>query len=192
VLIAVYGLIFFFLLYFFYDIPKDYRKLYNSIYTFLEYGFFSWILYASFSKPLFKKIVVVSSILFSLFLVFNYFMIVSNRTDSVAIGIESILIFFFIFFFFYENLAYAKEDFVYAHHCFWISVGILIYLGGSFFINILADSLSDAEFEKFWFLNFIADTIKTLFFSVALVLLHKKGKNSQGAKTSAVPYLDMI
>src|SRR4029450_11701183 len=110
------------------------------------------------------------TILFLLFQVMHYLFINNIRIDSIAIGVESILIFVYIFFFFMDNLNSPKDGFIYANHTFWISVGLLIYLGGSFFINILANSLSKEEFDKYWYLNYIADIVKTVFFATALIV----------------------
>ena len=76
--------------------------------------------------------------------------------------------------------------------CFWISLGLLFYLGGSFFINILADSFTDEEWAKYWYLNYIADTVKTLFFAVAFIIYSSNSKKTIQSKSSSVPYLDMI
>ena len=115
-----------------------------------------------------------------------------GKVDSISIGVESILVFIYIFLFFLENLNNPKEKYIYSHHCFWISVGILVYLGGSFFINILANIFNKEEFDKYWYLNFIADTIKTFLFAVALLFIAKESKNKQKTKAPNVPYLDLI
>jgi len=113
--------------------------------------------------------------------------------DSVPIGVESILIFIYIFIFFIENLNNPKHGFIYNHHCFWISVGILLYLGGSFFINILANVFSYQELEKYWFLSHLADTIKTILFSISFILLSKNHYNKPlSQKSASLPNLDMI
>jgi len=113
----------------------------------------------------------------------------SNRLDSVPVGVESILVFVYIFLFFLEEMKYSRTTYIYHHHCFWISVGLLFYLGGSFFINILADSFTNEEFQKYWYLNYIADTIKTFLFATSFLFI---GKKSNARSTSTVPYLDMI
>jgi hypothetical protein len=113
------------------------------------------------------------------------------RIDSIPIGVESILLFVYIFLFFLENMKNPKEEFIYSHYCFWISVGLLIYLGGTFFINILANSLSKEEFDKYWYLNYIADTVKTFLFAIALILSSKPSKQKFKQEKS-IPYLDMI
>lgn len=130
------------------------------------------------------------SFVFVAFLISHHLFIVNRRIDSIAIGVESILIFVYIFFFFFEMINKQNGGFIYEHHCFWISVGLLIYLGGSFFINILANVLTIEEFGKYWYFTFIADTIKTLFFAVALIILSKKS-DQRKPDSNSVPFLDM-
>lgn len=187
-IIALYGIVFFLLLFFFYDIPRDYRKLYNYLFTFLEYIFFASLYFNNIINKKIKVFIIALSLLFVLFQVFHYTKTDNYRIDSIPIGVESILIFVYIFLFFLETLNQPNQGFIYLNHCFWVSVGILVYLGGSFFINILANTLSREEFDKYWYLNYVADTIKTLLFAVALILLAKK-PNEKMTKTK-IPFLD--
>ena len=53
--LAVYGFLFFFLLFFYHDIPKDVKKYYQSAYTFLEYSVFAYIFWRNIRL---KKIIV--------------------------------------------------------------------------------------------------------------------------------------
>lgn len=190
-ILALYGIVFFFLLFLFKYIHSDYWNIYNSTYTFLEYSFFSSLFYLNFTTKKFKRLIVYFSIAFYVFQIIHFLTIDNYRIDSVPIGVESILIFIYIFLFLYENIKSPKQDFVYNDFLFWISVGLLIYLGGSFFVNILANSMTPEEFDKYWYLNFIADTVKTLFFAGAMILLTKSSSKSSN-KDSRIPFLDMI
>ncbi len=111
--------------------------------------------------------------------------------DSVPVGIETILILIFIFFFFYEHFNDTKTEYIYHNYCFWVSVGILIYLGGSFFFYILANDLGKAERSNYWYLTWIAEIIKNILFSIALIMYARK-PNSKTSQQPTVPYLDMI
>lgn len=191
-LFAIYGIIFFLLLFFGEKVPQKYFTLYYSVYTFLEYFFFSLFIFLNLQKKVLKIIIIGFSILFPFFQVLSHYFFDNTRTDSIAIGIESLLIFTYIFFYFYESLAFVKQDFIYSKYCFWVCVGALIYLGSSFFINILANTVSAEDFAKYWFFNYVADTIKTLFFCVAIIVLSKESKKTPNrSKKELLPYLDM-
>jgi hypothetical protein len=189
-IIGVYGLVFFILLQLYWEVPQDLKKLYASFYTFCEYSFFSLLLYINISQKKLKNFIIVCSIGFFLFQIIYFLKVPFGRTDSISIGVESILIFVYIFLFFFEQFNNSKEKYIYNHPCFWICLGLLIYLGGSFFINILANHLSSEEFDDYWYLNYIADTIKTLLFVVAIFLFAKNSLKNHNP--SSIPYLDMI
>ena len=190
---AIYGIVFWLLLFFYPEIPKELRKVaYQPIYTSLEYLFFTALFYNNIQNIKYKKVIIILSALFFVFQVVYILAIEKSRVDSISIGVESILVFIYISLFFLENLNNAKGEHIYSNHCFWISVGLLFYLGGSFFINILASSFSDEEFTKYFYLNYIADTIKTLLFAVAFIFLTKNSSSKLSQKSSKVPYLDMI
>jgi len=192
-ILAVYGIVFWLLLFVYHDIPKSIRKTaYQPVYTALEYLFFTALFYYNIENKRYRKLIIASSILFITFQVLYVFLFEKGRVDSIPIGVESILIFVYIFLFFLENLKTPGGVYIYNNHCFWISVGLLFYLGGSFFINILANTFSDEEFKKYWYLNFVADTIKTILFAVAFIFLVKNADNKKNQKAENIPYLDLI
>jgi hypothetical protein len=99
-------------------------------------------------------------------------------------------LFVYIFLFFYDHSKNNKGGFIYNHPVFWLSVGILLYLGGSFFFNILANHMTAAEFYDYWKYASIAEAIKNLLFAAAMLITshhHKPSITNQ----SHVPYLDM-
>jgi hypothetical protein len=189
--LAAYGIVIFTLLFFYWDVPREHLKLYQSIFTFFEYSFFALIFFLNVKNPSFRRFIIITSLAFYAFQVTHYYLTSSDdRIDSIPIGIESILIFIYIFLFFLEHLNNSKQRYLYTHHGFWISVALLVYLGGTFFINILGNTLTREEFIKYWYLNYIADTIKTLLFGVSIIVLSKRKDISQ--KPPTVPYLDIL
>lgn len=190
--IVAYGVVFFLLLYFFYDIPRDLRKYYQSFYTFLEYSFFAFLLWLNIKNKKIKHAIILLSFLFVAFQIIYSLGSKFTRLDVLAVGIESILIFIYIFYFFYEHFSSPKNQFIYTHYCFWLSMGLLIYLGGSFFINILANDMEQTEKDKYWTLTYIAETIKNVLFTLAIFVFSRNPNGIAKNKTSSVPYLDMI
>ncbi len=78
--------------------------------------------------------------------------------------------------------------YVYNIPTFWIAVGILIYLGGSFFFFILANHISQEQLLKYRFLTYIAETIKNILFAVALIMYLRQSR--ENTKKQTVPNLD--
>jgi len=191
-LLAFYGLAFFSLIFFDGFIPKDIKKYYQGFYTFLEYSIFTYIFWVNIKNNAFRKFVLVVSILFIVFELYYVSSTSLQRLDSIPIGIETILIFIYIFGFFFEFSKNVKDTFIYNHYCFWLSVGILIYLGGSFFYYILVNHLNEEDVERFGNLTYIAEILKNLLFCIAIFMYKKYPINKPHNHSKNIPNLDMI
>ena len=189
--LALYGVIFFCLLRFYSYVHQDIKIYYHSLYTFLEYSAFTFILWVNIKNKLFQKIIILITVLFIVFQLFYVTNTEVQKLDSIPIGIETILIFIYIFYFFYDYSKNVKDTFLYNHYCFWLSVGILIYLGGSFFFYILANNLDDTEVKTFGQFTYIAEIIKNLLFCIA-IFMYKKSPNKIHNHSKNIPNLDMI
>jgi FtsH-binding integral membrane protein len=192
--LGVYGLAFFFLLFFHEQIPKEFRLYYQGIYTTLEYLVFSYLLYLNLERNRFRKIIVISSVLFILFQIIYTTTQDLKKLDSIPIAIETILLFIYIFLFFLESSRKLNSGYIYNHHCFWLAVGILIYLGGSFFFYILINHLNEEQITTFGNLTWFAEIVKNIFFSIAIIFFIRfpEANNKNKKKEVSIPYLDMI
>lgn len=203
-LFVIYGLVFFFLNAFIYYIKNLRELIYYPGYTVLEYSFFSYLLWSNIPEKKFYRLKLGSlsfevskknllfscfSFLFFAFLAFFYLNQEIRSLDSIPIGLETILIFIFIIYFFYGYFNSARHQFIYNHYCFWISVGLLIYLGGTFFLNLLANSMDKTEIHKFWFLTYAIEILKNVLFTIALFMYMRQPKENSVPKS--IPYLDM-
>lgn len=191
-LIAIYGLTFFSLIFFDGSIPKHIKKYYQALYTFLEYSFFTYFMWTNIRSINFKKFIIVISIVFVIFQIFYVTATTLTRLDSVPIGIETILVFIYIFYFFSEFSKNSREVFIYNHYNFWISVGILIYLGGSFFFNILVTHLDEDEISIYVNVTYIAEIIKNILFAFSIFMYKKFPVNGIHNRHKNIPNLDMI
>jgi len=134
---------------------------------------------------------IIASILFFAFQVLFVTTTSFRRLDSVPIGIESILLFIYIFYFFYEFSKQLKDTFIYNHYIFWIGVGIMLYLGGSFFFYILISQLSANEEKLFGNLTYVAEIVKNLFFALSIYLFKKRPIRDIRDQAKKIPNLDM-
>ena len=192
VLLALYGILFFALLFIYRSfeshIPNNY---FQGIYTLLEYSFFSYIFWVNTHNKPFKKLIIVVSLLFSLYQFFYITSVKFERLDSISIGIETILVFIYIFYFFYEFSKNTKDVFIYNHYGFWLAVGIMIYLGGSFFFYILINSLDENEVDKFGTMTYVAEIIKNLLFAFSIYIYKKHPLKQTRNHSKKIPNLDM-
>src|SRR5262249_8422141 len=113
-----------------------------------------------------------------------------KKFDSIPIGIETILIFIFIFFFLYEQFRDLKAEPIYSNYFFWVSIGLFIYLGGTFFIYIMANEMSKEERMKYWFFTFIVEIIKNFLFALAVIVYAKSPKPKK--INQSLPDLDFM
>ena len=189
-IIFSYGVVYF-LLNIFYDqiVIKIGQIYYYSFYTFLESLSFSLILLYNIQNKKAKILILISQFLFGVFQIVFLLKATLKILDSVPIGIETILIYICIFYFFYERFQNAKSEYIYNDHCFWISIGLMLFLGGSFFFYILADHMELNEAQKYWDVTFIIETVKNILFAVA-ILVYVKNKNKERIPNQNLPYLD--
>jgi len=134
---------------------------------------------------------IIASALFFIFQVFFVTTTSFQRLDSIPIGIESILLFIYIFYFFYEFSKQVKDTFIYNHYTFWIGVGIMIYLGGSFFFYILINNLSASEEKAFGNMTYVAEILKNLLFAISIYLFKKNPVKNIQDQAKKIPNLDM-
>lgn len=192
IILALYGLIFYFLLQYFYDIPIKYRKIQQASYTFLEYSVFTYLFWYSIQNQKIRKFIVLSYFLFFAFHLCYYLFATIQKMDSVPIAVETIFMFIYAFLFFRQFFKFNLNLNIYEYSSFWLVVGILLYLGTSFFLNILYNHLTKEQIEQFWHYSYIPEIVKNILF--ALVILGKPFKtiNPVKVKPVEIPNLDMI
>ena len=160
-----------------------------TFFTFLEYSLFTAFIYSCVKSPTFKKIMLTLSALFSLFLPIYYnFFEQAVSIDSIPIGFETLLILLFCFYYFYEQMNDVDNHFVYNRYHFWIIIGIMLYLAGSFFIYIFANHVDKQTRSQFWFLTYFFYVVKDLFFLIGLMNFKKRAE-TQSIK-NLYPYLN--
>jgi len=175
---------------------KSYNALLvlQNLFTPFEYLVFTTIFFLSASKKR-RKLLIGLSAAFITFLI-SLFIIKPARIDShlildtIPVGIETILIFIYIFSFLYEQSKIDDSESIFNNYLFWISIGLLIYLGGSFFFNILVTEMSLAEFDNYYHYTYIAELVKNILFLVALFKISAV-KKKELIPQIQMPYLDI-
>jgi hypothetical protein len=109
-------------------------------------------------------------VLFSIFLTLYYLNVKVKRIDSIPIGIEAILILVYSFYYLFEQMKDTDTLFVYSRFTFWVILGMMLYLAGSFFIYIFASQLDPKEIAKYWSFTNIFSIIKNILFALAIFI----------------------
>lgn len=168
------------------------KKNYYFLYTLLEYLSLASILYCVIQDKKFRKILLILSSLFTLFLIFYYSAENYKRIDSIPIGLESLLLITFIIYFFYLYFKKINNESLYSNYSFWLVTGILLYIGFTFFFNILANSLDHENFKKYFYYSYFGDILKNIFFSIAIIFYSKNNQKNKAENSASIPFLDMI
>lgn len=193
VLLVIYLTVFFIFNQFFTDVKTVLgKKGYYFLYTLLEYFSLGTLIWLSIPEKKFRVLFFTLSALFSIFLIIFFTAGNIKRLDSIPIGIESIVLMIFVIFYFYSQLKNVSNQSLYENFSFWIVLGILSYIGLTFFFNILANSLDTVHFSKYYFYSYLGDILKNIFFSLGVIFLAKKIANGKKNNPSSIPYLDII
>ena len=189
-IVGGYSLIFFFLNAYFQELQETLnRSLYYFIYTLLEYTAFASLLFINIKNKRARFFGICISILLTGFLYLFNFVVRFRTFDSIPIATETLVLLVFSIYFFYEQFKDASSLYIYNHYCFWITIGILIYLCGSLFIYVYADQMTSQQVTQFWFFTYVVEIIKNLLFTVAIIIYSRKSIHKP--KKISIPYLDI-
>ncbi|RZJ60912.1 MAG: hypothetical protein EOO45_23885 [Flavobacterium sp.] len=195
VLLAAYGIIAFsYLRLEIKDLDLNLKAAYAVSYTTIEYLFFASFFYLSMKNKGFRRLILALSAAFVVFQVLFFINVKDDnfRLDTIPIGVETILLFIYTFCFFYENMKSSSDVNLYNSFGFWIAVGILLYLGVSFFLYILANDMNQQEIDLYWPVTYVAEMIKNLVFCVAIFMYRPKNhdpKKNFRPSQDGIPHL---
>ena len=159
-----------------------------STFTFIEYSIFTYLLWVNIKNKSFKWIVIVLSIAFIVFTTIYNIITNFKSIDSIPIGIETILIFIYSFYYLYEQMNDTTNLFIYSKYQFWIVIGILIYLAGSFFIFIFASRMEDDLLSQYWYITNAFYAVMNIMICIGFYVKSRKTKNLYSQ--SLRPYLN--
>lgn len=147
----------------------------HSVFTILEFILFSFFINALLKSKLLKNILLVSSIFFLGFAVFEYFINSGNQNfDSLSAAAECIILIVFCILYFYEQINRPELILIYESYSFWAISGIFLYLAGGLFLYIFAENLPKAEKHSYWNIIHTVNIVKNIFFSIAFLMKKEK------------------
>jgi hypothetical protein len=180
--------IFFICIYLFFCLLADYLinpifeslfKNYNlgiRIFTIFEYTLCSIFFYKTLEKIKLKKIIIIVSPIFLIYSFIDFYF--SNKTsfDSIPTGLSASLVLFYSMSFLFEKINKPKISLLYNTQSFWITVGMIIYFSGTFFLFIFSQNIfENPEFRiMFDYLILTFSIIRNLFFAIAFLLPPEK------------------
>ena len=161
-----------------------YRNINNKLYwylwaafTLIEYSVFTYFLWTNIKSKTFRSVILLASGCFLIFTVIYNIKTNFQSIDSIPIGIETILIFVYSFYYLYEQMNDTSTLFVYSKYQFWVVIGFLIYLAGSFFIFIFSSKWTSVDFfAKYWYITNGFYAVMNVMFTIAFFMRSKKIK----------------
>lgn len=144
----------------------------------VEFSLFSWFIYLIISNRRVKRIIPVLAFLFILFSISLYIFLPENASfSSLIAGAECVLIIAMCIYYFFDQLKDSNTLIIYSSINFWIVISFLIYLSGTFFLYIYADSMmNDKAFVKqYIIINSSFIILKAILLGIAMLM---KPKNS--------------
>jgi hypothetical protein len=153
-----------------YQREKQMQRFYLfSVFTIIEYSFFSYFFFLTFQKEALRKAVLALYVFFKLIALASLVLTTDYTFDSVCAPVESILVILLSILFFYEQMSNPGNLMILASKSFWIIVAFLIYLSVSLFLFVSTSYLSHEEHEALWPIAGIANIIKNFLFAVAFI-----------------------
>ena len=142
------------------------------LFTIIEFFLLSIYLFKELISSNYRTFIKISSIIFSLFVVFDIATGTLNEFDSIPTGVESILILSSSVLLLYERII-KNED--YNVSSIWISIGLVLFFSGTFFLFILSESnFNNSGFSKTY--SYILASFKIIsycLFSVGMIFENK-------------------
>jgi hypothetical protein len=169
-----------------YQIAKFY--IFSS-FTIFEYSLFTIFFYLNLKSNRTKKFILVFSCVFFLFGIYSMIKSTNHKFDSLPASIESVLIISYCIFFLYEQLRSPENSFViYSSKEFWITIAIFIFVAATLFLFISTAYISEDERHAYWPINYIANIIKNLLLTIALILKGEKSISNSYHKSNDPQY----
>ena len=142
------------------------------LFTIIEFFLLSIYLFKELISSNYRTFIKISIIIFSLFVVFDLATGTLNEFDSIPTGVESILILSSSVLLLYERII-KNED--YNVSSIWISIGLVLFFSGTFFLFILSESnFNNSGFSKTY--SYILASFKIIsycLFSVGMIFENK-------------------
>jgi hypothetical protein len=86
----------------------------------------------------------------------------------------------------------VDELYLYQDPFFWFMTGILVYLGYTFFFNLLVNHVDNEVIKSYYHYSYVGDILKNLLFTVGLFYLPRKKEKVARSSFFNAPNLDLI
>ena len=174
---------------------RDSKGLYINhflyIFTVLEYLLLATYFWSIIQTKRLKTTLIVLTVLFASFCIFNILTKPYKSFDSVQTSIEAILLIAYCIVYLFEEVNKPQITFIYSSFHFWIVIAILIYFSATFFLFVYANSLPLETAQDYWIISHFSNILKNIFFATAFIIYAKKpSKPNKQHPTEYQPFLN--
>lgn len=144
-----------------------------ALFTVVEFSFFCLFYFNVFPNNNAKKVIFPLWLCFILYSCIDFFFINKmNGFDSFTSGLQTILIIGLCIYYLFVQIRGSNTLFVYSTSNFWIIITFLIYLSGTFFLYIMAETMiNDKVFRvQYIIINSIFNILKNVLLSIAMLM----------------------
>lgn len=127
---------------------REFYLINIKIYVLFEYLLLTYLFHSLIVNVLFKKLLLLLIIPFTIYSVYSFFAAPSSVFDNTPLIIEFLIFIIVIIYFFYEKMQTIVLYPIYQTIIFWIAVAMFIYFSGNFFFLIFMKSSKDPVFIK--------------------------------------------
>ena len=151
-----------------------------SIFTVLEFSFFCLFYYYIVPNNKTKRYIFPLWLCFILFSFIDFFYVNRmNGFDSFTSGLQTLLIIGMCIYYLFFQIKGSNNLYIYSTSNFWIIITFLIYLSGTFFLYIMAETMiKDKAFRiQYIYINSIFNILKNVLLSIALLMKSESNRS---------------
>lgn len=144
-----------------------------NLFTIIEYSFFCYFIYLILPLGFLKKSIPFIWLAFIMFAGFDYvFISTTPQFDSIAIGIESIIVISLCVSYFFSQIRESTNMEFYSTFNFWAVIAFFIYFSGTFFLYIMTEKMMhNLKFQSMYFLiNISFNIVKNIMLCIATTM----------------------
>lgn len=145
-----------------------------NVFTIVEFSFISYYFLLIFKdKTKTQKVIKVLWMIFTIYVITNILLNKWSKSwDSIAIGLESLIIIILSVYYIFIQIKRTNSLSIYTKFHFWIAFSFVVYFSGTFFLNIMAESMRrNPEYQMLYFyINIGSNFLKNVLLAVAMTM----------------------
>ena len=151
--------------------------LYTS-WTIIEYSLLTLFIYRNIEDASLKYVPLIGSFAFLATVIASCLNSTSGPFDSLTASVENVLIIIYSIIFLYIQIKDPSILFVYYTKKFWVVIAFFIYFSSTLFLFLYAGNFTKQQTQDYWYINYIFDIIKNIFFCIAFIMKKNKAQNN--------------